>query len=185
MRICKKSNYERLIERLSLWAVKEDLKWFLTKGLWWLRPKIRIPFTHRKAKTLFVHRGGKSSQIKYGYLLRGTFRTKDGEVAKEIIANLDSKAWQMEYCHDIAHLLTLHLLNSNEYIDVSLKAIRAELTAWRLAKSYCKDKYWDEKEAMKSLLTYIDDIPEQRQSVNVSKLRRVGIIPLNKGLRIP
>jgi len=165
--------------------LKENLKWFFTKGLWWVRSKIRIPFTHRKVKTLFVHSGEKSSQIKYGYLLRGIFRTKDGEVARGIVIDLDSKAWQAEYCHDIAHLLTLHLLDSNEYIDVSLKTIRAELISWRLAKSYCKDKYWDEKEAMKSLLTYIDDIPEQRQSVNISKLRKIGIIPLNEGLRIP
>jgi len=165
--------------------LKENLKWFLIKSRWWVRSKIRIPFTHRKVETLFVHCGEKSSQIKYGYLLRGTFKTKDGEVAKEIIVNLDSKAWQMEYCHDVAHILTLHLLDSNEYIDVSLKTIRTEVTTWRLAKSYCKKKYWNEQEAMKSLLTYIDDMPRQRQSVSVSKLRKIGIIPLNEGLRIP
>jgi len=175
----------RFIERLNLWLLKENLKWFFTKGLWWVRSKIRIPFTHRKVKTLLVHSGEKSSQIKYGYLLRGIFRTKDGEVARGIVIDLDSKAWRMDYCHDVAHLLTLHLLNSNEYIDVSLKTMRIELTAWRIAKSYCKKRYWNEEESMKSLLTYIDDMPRQRQFINVSKLKKIGIIPLNKGLRIP
>jgi len=172
----------RFIERLSLWLLKEDLKWAFTKGLTWFRLKTRIPFTHRKVKTLFVHSGEKSSQIKYGYLFHGTFKSKDGEVAKGIVVNLDSKAWQMEFTHELAHVLTLHTLDSDEYIYNFRKSLRAEVIAWRLAKSFCKKQYWKEATAIESLINYTEPFPS---IVDVEKLRKIGIVSLNKNIRIP
>ena len=148
--------------------------------------KLKLPFFHRKVRTLLIHNGGKSNRLGYGLFIRGTFKSKDGEVIRRIIVDLDNEAWRMIYCHELAHVLTLHKFDSDEYIYDFRKALRTEITAWRLAKSFCKKKYWNEKVAIECLLCYAEPFPKPFPSiVDTKKLKKIGIIPLNNDLRIP
>lgn len=96
-------------------------------------------------------------------------RTNRSRIPDAIIINKrKGNNWQMSFCHEIGHVLL------NQYMrDVNIAVPRSticsslyivyhvnrytlidEVLAWRLAKSYCKSKYWNEKVALESLGTY-------------------------------
>jgi len=72
----------------------------------------------------------------------------------------------MNLCHEIGHIL-LGWSRSG-----GIGQIRCELLAWRIAKTFCKDEYWNEDEAIGCLQTYFD---YHRYNHDASKLK---IIPL-------
>lgn len=63
--------------------------------------------------------------------------------------------WEMSFCHELAHAI---LSAQRPKINLGICRFRWELLAWRLAKTFCKPKYWNEQEAIRKLLTYGMDI---------------------------
>jgi len=92
--------------------------------------QVKIPFTHGRVKTIFVHGGGRASHIRCGKFVQGVFKWRNGESAKGIVVDLDDKNWKMNYTHEVAHALTLYLFKQDEYFNPR-KALRAEVIAWR------------------------------------------------------
>lgn len=70
---------------------------------------------------------------------------------ERIEIDIVSPCWQMCFCHEIAHVLLGYPEN---YTTNHVAKYQNECDAWRLAKSFCKSKYWNEKEALHCLETY-------------------------------
>lgn len=81
---------------------------------------------------------------------------------------LDTKktCWEMSFCHELGHALSSKIIKSRK------DSFKEELIAWRLGKSFCKPKYWQEKEAMRMLMTYKDDASAK---INVDKLKIISL----------
>ncbi len=81
--------------------------------------------------------------------------------------------WYQAFCHELGHAYTT--LNKIKKVkdETPHESMKVELLAWRFAKSFCKKKYWSEKEALRCLEAYATGF---NYKVNVSKLK---IIPLN------
>ena len=65
-------------------------------------------------------------------------------------------------------LLTIYFIKPKEKSAI----IRNEILAWRFAKAICKPKYWNEQEAVKSIMTYCKSL---MLDINEKRLR---ILPL-------
>jgi len=77
--------------------------------------------------------------------------------------SLNEKQRATTICHELGHILLRRLGKHNAqayYLgqlgrhEFRYKLLRIEVMATRIAKSICKPDLWDEKFAMKSLLTY-------------------------------
>lgn len=102
---------------------------------------------------LYHNWGGQTGDAHYAYMTVGTA----------------TPYWRMGLCHEIAHCLcsTLEKYHETKYV------LRREIIAWRISKSFCKAKYWNEERAKKGLKSYAKNWGIK---VNWDKLR---IIPLN------
>jgi len=110
-----------------------------------------------------------------------SFCTKNGRRAYLITINKDSPAWWMDYCHEVAHALTASRFNLSGLFGFTADlrgTFQWEVIAWRLAKSFCKEKYWNEARAIhclkghaKGLLIKVD-------------WTRFKLIELNKGIKL-
>ena len=89
----------------------------------------------------------------------------------------DHKTPEMALAHEIAHILIIIKRKRivNPETDTDTRVIREELMAWRLAKTFCKRKYWDDEQALKSFLTYVDN-PKTEKSIK-KRMKKIGIIP--------
>jgi len=83
------------------------------------------------------------------------------------------KYWKQAFCHEIAHALSTKYKTKLVRDDTPYETMKHELLAWRLAKSFCKAKYWNEKEAISCLRGYAISLCYK---IDISKLK---IIPLN------
>jgi hypothetical protein len=128
---------------------------------------------------------------------RRGFYSKDGWRATEIRVSVGDSYSEIAYCHEIGHILTAHRFKfaefeARELLDtdiarktnlipaglmrsLAVKLFRSEVIAWRVAKTFCKEKYWDDEVAISSLKTFEDtkDLPQ----IHWEKLK---IIPLYK-----
>jgi len=94
-------------------------------------------------------------------------KLKDEYIPIQLVLDQKKFCWEMSFCHELGHAL------SSKMDDFYNNEFKEELRAWRLAKSFCKPKYWNEQEAIKMLLTYRYNAPAW---LSTDKLR---IIPLN------
>ena len=122
-----------------------------------------------------------SSYVEWSNSCYTSFKSKDGLSAIYLSVNLKSKYWQVELCHELGHLYSAKNLSLCKHEEYKYDTLRIEMMAHRIAKSICKPKYWNEDFAMGMLLTYARDLIVP---VNMDKLKKNGIIPLNKGLKI-
>jgi len=139
-------------------------------------------------KILFVHEGLKaSSRLWFGHNTSFVgssfaFVTKGDRPCEAITINKDSPTWRMDYCHEVAHVLTaakfetIHpwFANHKELIQT----FKWEVVAWRLAKSFCKKKYWTEARAILGLQSYAKQI---HMKIDWKKFRTTE---LNKGTKL-
>lgn len=109
--------------------------------------------------------------------VKGVFKSKNDVPISYIIINKNSRNWQLELCHELGHVLLSSRFYSL-YISAKMDVIREEVMAWRLAKSYCKPKFWDDTLARLYLKTYFDNF---KIKINWNKFK---FIPLNKGFKL-
>ena len=109
------------------------------------------------------------------------FKSKEGCSVMSINVNKESKHWQMEFCHEMGHILLVKEFSIERYNYSPSYKVRIEMMAHRIAKSICKARYWNEEHAITMLKTYFKDYDIL---VNMDKFRKNGIIPLNKGIKI-
>jgi hypothetical protein len=92
------------------------------------------------------------------------FRSKDNYIPQEICLAKNNHL-PMAACHELSHILIADRFKLKEtflYHDdlrrisqqIALKTFCNELTAWRLAKSFCKPRYWDERRAVRCVKSY-------------------------------
>ena len=86
------------------------------------------------------------------------FKTQDNYYPQYIKIAKDSEAMETEFCHELGHILLAHLdkFSWNRYENDLRYQVKIELMASRLAKSYCKAKYWKEEKVIKVLRKYAD-----------------------------
>lgn len=110
------------------------------------------------------------------------FITKNGYYPYLITINKDRTIWRMEYCHEIAHVMTASaFVYSHPFFGPRRdypQMFRWETVSWKLAKSFCKKKYWNGAYAIHSLKDYAKDL-----LVKVD-WKRFKIIELNKGIKL-
>jgi len=104
-----------------------------------------------------------------------SFLSKDSYPILIIKVNKAFKFWQMRWCHELGHCYFIDKTLARK-VTVS-QIIRWEVMAWRLAKSFCKPKFWNDKEVIQSLKTY----KPYNYMINWKKFR---IIPLNRGFKL-
>ena len=109
------------------------------------------------------------------------FKSIDGLSPSYLHVNRDSPHWQMELCHELGHIYLSKSFSMRRYNEWNHYAMRIEMMAHRLAKSFCKPKYWSDKVAIEMLTDYANSLGI---AVNVDKLKKNGIIPLNKGINL-
>ena len=124
---------------------------------------------------------GRSSQVTLNDNLQlplSPFKTKDNVYAEEIIIDKnDPHSWRMAFCHELGHVLSLKRIESQEWFDeYDIENLRDEIIAWRLAKSFCKPKYWKEEQAVSAIKKWAEFTGIK---VNWEKFK---LIPLNKGI---
>jgi len=109
---------------------------------------------------------------------RKHFQLSTGEVVKHIKCGKKEKNWRMALLHEIGHILSGHFVIGRYCIIDSLMDlhnIREEVIAWRIAKSFCKEEYWNEKFAKSCIKGYVDN-SIRHIKIDFNKLK---IIPLN------
>jgi len=128
--------------------------------------------------------GGSLVEFRRGRI-RNCFVSKDGSSATSIELNINDPEWRMSYCHEVGHLLTAHRFRVGvaselaAYIGTKKERwhlFRWEVAAWRVAKSFCKGRYWNEYQALRCLKIYAE---AYRIKIDWSKFQ---LIELNKGL---
>jgi ribosomal protein S27AE len=79
----------------------------------------------------------------------------------------DTPFWEMHLCHEIAHALLMYVgIDSEERAAVKertplqneekiVATLYIEALAWKLAKSFCHPKFWDDEEAVECLNSYV------------------------------
>jgi len=90
-----------------------------------------------------------------------------------ITIGLKDKYWQQAFCHELGHAYIAKLKTKSIRYETALETMRTEVLAWRFAKSFCKPKYWNEKEALNCLNEYVKHF---NYKIDMSKLK---IIPIN------
>ena len=82
------------------------------------------------------------------------------------------EVWRYSFCHELGHALTTKL-KRDAYIETTRELFKRELVCWRLAKSYCKGKYIDDK----TIIGYLKNYARQANlNINWDKMK---IIPVN------
>jgi len=121
----------------------------------------------------FYRRDGKyvyASWIDMGGEIQGKYR------AKEIVVNKSDPHWKMAFCHELGHALD-HTIKGRGIFDPPIIELRAEIKAWRIAKTFCKDKYWDEDDAIYTIRVWAEFVEIK---VNWDKFK---VVPLIQGKR--
>jgi len=136
-------------------------------------------------KIKFRDGGGSVTKWDYGrQTVRGRrrkFKSKDSWYATAMLIDKSRDGWETEYTHEIAHLLLCKKTKCQDYeFGPAIHKFRIELMANRVAKSFCKDKYWNEENVFLALWLHAAEA-----GINY-KIRwdRMKIIPLNEGIRI-
>ena len=93
--------------------------------------------------------------------------------AKDMVVNRNHRGWRMHFVHELGHVLDQRLdLDERSRLSVSEGMLRSEVRAWRIARSFCKEKYWDNDEAIRCLESYAN-----RLDININ-WDKFKIIPL-------
>ena len=95
--------------------------------------------------------------------------------AEEMVINKSDPKWELAFCHELGHVLD-HLLKPNT-CSSSVEKFRQEVRAWRIAKTFCKDKYWDEDDAIYTIRVWAEFVGIK---VNWDKFK---VVPLIQGKR--
>ena len=92
---------------------------------------------------------------KEDYCLGGITMKSDHRriVPVRITVDLINEYWRMGLAHEIGHILLGWRTNKKH----TIKHIRCELLAWRIAKSILKKEYWNERWAIDCLDVYLDN----------------------------
>ena len=110
------------------------------------------------------------------------FITKDGYGVVSININKNSLTWRMEYCHELAHVLTVSKAETVNpwWADIKewKQQFKWEVMAWRIAKSFCKEEYWKEGRAVRALKSYA------KQACIKIDWTKFKIIELNEGTKL-
>ena len=105
----------------------------------------------------------------------------------KIIINSNHQYPKMALAHEFGHIFTTRNISNSVYKALAtqdllsiwfikrkdkLNVIRNEVLAWRFAKAICKPKYWNEGEAVNSIVTYCKNL-----MIDVNE-KRLRIVPL-------
>jgi hypothetical protein len=102
------------------------------------------------------YRARKSEVVVSDYVIypANPFIRRDGAQYIRLNIAQNEKQKEMILCHELAHVLLCRQDNGD--LD-GLPVIRAEVMAWRLARSFCKPQYWDDSKVIENIVTYIQD----------------------------
>ena len=115
--------------------------------------------------TTYLHR------VDYAYLHRVDYAPGAmGKIPIRMVIAKNDPKMGTGFCHELGHVLDKKTWERS--------TLASEVIAWRIAKSICKEEYWDENDAISCLKIYAH---QGGIKVNWDKFR---IIPLNKGLKI-
>jgi hypothetical protein len=139
------------------------------------------------------YRARKSEAILSDHIIypENPFIRRDGAQYIGININRNNERIEMALCHEIAHLL---LCRQDDGDEDGLPVLRAEIKAWRLAKSFCKPQYWSDSRAIENIESYIDEdenfVVRWRQwgslknRARIFGLRSNRIAPINRGISL-
>jgi len=123
-----------------------------------------------------------SSRLYFGRVyVASSFCTKNNKQAYLITVGKGSPTWQMDFCHEVAHALTTSRFNLSGIFGFNADhrgTFRWEVVSWRLAKSFCKEKYWNEARALRALKGYAKAL-----LIKVD-WKKFKLIELNKGITL-
>lgn len=117
---------------------------------------------------------------------RGLGVSKDGFGFTQIELGLSNKKYtNIILAHEIAHVLFAHETNAT---DEGILLVRQELRAFRLAKSFCKSKYFLDYFARQCIYGHMKN-STPRLWVRITEnhfnpRKRLKIIPLNKEIKM-
>ena len=116
------------------------------------------------------------------YPRRGFGVSKDGYCFTQIELGLSNKKYTNTIlAHEIAHVLFAHETNATDW---GVLLVRQELRAFRLAKSFCKSKYFLDYFARRCVYQHMkESTPRLWVKISLNHFnprKRLKIIPLNR-----
>jgi len=118
-----------------------------------------------------------------GVLIPGNpFITRDRFQFYKVSVSAKSRTREMDACHEIAHVLLCRKVYGKD--SGFIANLREEITAWRLARTFCRPEFWDEPTAIKCIGSHIVSMPEGGEYWRKVNWRRLKVIPLNQGITL-